>query len=194
MFSCVLVFLSGLICAQDYVIFDEEVKGKWYKPDFFKLQFAGNIGLASIGLGYEWWNEKAQSVLLYGFVPDHKGEAEIHTFTIKNTFRLYKFNLYDKFNLCPTAGFSVSFEPGENSYMRVPDKYPDGYYSPNSFYACLNLGVKSKVDFKEERKFSGLGVFFEVNTLADYVYYNIKAQEDWDDDILSFALGMNVFF
>ncbi|MCK9617085.1 MAG: hypothetical protein M0R21_04550, partial [Lentimicrobiaceae bacterium] len=28
------------------------------KPDYFKLQYAGNIGLGSAGIGYFWWKDK----------------------------------------------------------------------------------------------------------------------------------------
>jgi len=180
--------------AQNEPIENEEKKRKWYKPDYTKLQYAGNIGFMSIGLGYEWWRSNAQTDFIYGFVPYNKGEAVIHTFTLKNTFRLYKFDLYGKFNISPTLGFSLSIEPGENSHLDVPDKYPDGYYGPNSFYACLNAGLKTNFVFKEKRHFSSMDIYCEINTLADYVYYNIKAQEDWEDDILSLALGVNVFF
>lgn len=192
-FLCFLLPSTGFLFAQKDIEILEE-KEKWYKPDCFKIQHAGNIGFMSLGLGYTWWKNKAQADFIYGFVPKHKGNATIHTFTNKHTFLIYTFNIYNKYNISPTLGFSASFEPGENSYMRIPEKYPEGYYSPNSFYACLNAGLKTNFQFKEERYFSSIDIFCEVNTLADYVYYNLKAQEDWDDDILSLAAGINVFF
>lgn len=195
LFLCFLFPFSGNIFAQDdWEIIEEEEKNKWYKPDYLKIQHAGNIGFMSLGFGYGWWREVAQTDILYGYVPEHKGEATIHTFTIKNTFRLYQFNIKQKYNISPILGFSVSLEPGQNSYLRVPGKYPEGYYSTNSIYACLNLGFKSKFKFDEKRFFSSIEPFVEVNTLADYLFYNIIAQEDWEDDILSLALGVNVFF
>ncbi len=195
LFLCFIFSFSGSIFAQeDREIIEEKKINKWYMPDYIKIQYAGNIGFLSIGAGYEWWREIAQTDILYGYVPKHKGEATIHTFTVKNTFRLYQFKIKQKYNISPTFGFSVSLEPGQNSYLRVPGKYPEGYYSTNSIYACLNLGVKSKFKFDEKRFFSSIESFIEVNTLADYLYYNIKAQENWENDILSLALGVNVFF
>jgi len=179
---------------ENWTVIDEEVEGAWYAPDYFKIQYAGNIGFMSLGLGYNWWNDVAQSAFVYGYVPHGKGNATIHTFTVKNTFRLYQFNIGKKYNLSPTMGFSLSFEPGQNSYMRVPDKYPSGYYSPNSFYACINAGLKSTFMLKEERFFSNVEVYVEANTLADYVYYNIMAQEDRSKSVMSLSLGVNVFF
>ena len=166
---------------------------RWYIPDYFKIQHAGNIGFMSIGLGYEWAN-CIKSDFIYGYVPQYRGNATIHTFTIKNTFEIYRFELFQNFNLSPIAGFSLSFEPGENSFMKVPEKYPEGYYGTNSFYSCLNLGFSTNFKFKDERNFSGLDIYCELNTLGDYLYYNIIAQEDKDDIIFSMALGVNVFF
>jgi hypothetical protein len=48
--------------------------------------------------------------------------------------------------------------------------------------------------FKDKRHFSAMDLFFEVNTLADYTYYNIVAQEDRSSKIFSIALGVNMFF
>ena len=169
-------------------------KREWYKPDYIKIQFAGNIGFMSIGAGYNWWRDVAQTDLIYGYVPESKGNATIHTFTIKNTFGLYKFNIRGKYNISPLLGFSLSFEPGENSFGNLPDKYPEGYYGRNCFYACLNLGLKSKFDFAEERHFSSLEVYSEINTVADYGFYNTIAKEDRNNIIYSYALGVNLFF
>ncbi len=191
--ALVFTFPIGLK-AQDTWEMEEKDKRKWYLPSYYTVQYAGNIGFMSIGLGYDWWREKAQSAFIYGYVPETSGNATIHTFSVKNTFRLYKFEITDKYNLSPTFGFSLSLEPGENSYMRVPERYPNGYYSSNSFYACINFGLKTNFKFKDSRRFSSIDVYGEFNTLADYIYYNIIAQEDRSNNIGSFALGVNVFF
>jgi hypothetical protein len=172
----------------------EEKKRAWYKPDYTKLQYAGNIGFMSIGAGYTWWREVAQTDLIYGYVPESKGNATIHTFTLKNTFGLYKFNLFNTYNISPILGFSVSFEPGQNSFGRLPEKYPDGYYGRSCFYACLNLGLKTKFEFSEDRHFSSMEIYSELNTVADYEFYNVIAKEDRSNIIYSLALGVNMFF
>jgi len=185
---CLLWPFSLTLSAQD------KKERSWYKPDLAKYQFAGNIGFMSIGVGYNWWREVAQTDIMYGFVPEHHGDAVIHTFTLKNTFSIYEFIIFKKYNISPTMGFSISLEPGENSYMRVPDRYPDDYYGPNNIYACLNLGLKSNFRFKEERYFSSVDVYSEINTVADYGFYNAIAKEDHSLIIYSLAIGINMFF
>lgn len=41
----------------------------WSVPDYVKTQFAGNIGLISVGAGYQLFNKVVYTELLYGFVP-----------------------------------------------------------------------------------------------------------------------------
>jgi hypothetical protein len=191
LFYFIFFFCSEIICAQNA---EKEPERKWYYPDYIKIQYAGNIGFISFGQGYQWWKQKAQTDILYGYVPEFIGNATIHTFTIKNTFRLYEFSIKNRYNLSPVLGFSVSLEPGQNSYARIPDKFPDGYYSTNNIYACINLGLKLNITPKKQYYFSTVEPYFELNTLADYVYYNILAQEDRENIILSFALGVNLYF
>jgi hypothetical protein len=189
LFSCCTFLFPEIAGAQN-----EENERKWFYPDYLKTQYAGNIGFVSFGPGYQWWRQSAQTDILYGYVPYYKGNTTIHTLTVKNTFRLHEFHIINSYNLSPIIGFSVSFEPGENSYGRIPSKYPEGYYSPNNFYGCLSLGLKSKIAPKKEHYFSAFEPYAEINTLADYVFYNIVAREDKEKIIFSIALGFNLYF
>ncbi|MEE4198427.1 MAG: hypothetical protein V2I54_12345 [Bacteroidales bacterium] len=166
---------------------------KWYVPDYLKMQFAGNIGFVSFGTGYSWWKKKAQSDLIYGYVPHYHGNATIHTFTQKNSFRFLHFaNGFYHYSLY--TGFSVSFEPGENSMVTLPDKYPNGYYSPNCFYACLFVGNKLRFTLQDRYYFDSMETYLEINSVADYIFYNILADEDRSSKIFSLAVGVTFFF
>jgi len=190
----IFVFTQGFTFAQeDLSLESTKQENKWYTPDYLKMQFAGNIGFVSFGTGYSWWKEKAQSDIIYGYVPEYRGNARIHTFTQKNSFRLINFNK-PAYEFSMFTGFSVSFEPGQNSYVKIPNKYPDGYYSPNCIYACLFVGSKLTFDIGEKYYFDFIETYFEINTLADYVFYNLIAGEDRSSKIFSFALGLNFFF
>ncbi|MFP4025573.1 MAG: hypothetical protein ACLFVR_13700 [Thiohalospira sp.] len=189
-----IFFIQGLSYTQKVQAFDStKTKKKWYTPDYIKLQFAGNIGFVSFGTGYSWWKEKAQSDIIYGYVPEYHGNARIHTFTQKNSFRLINFNKRD-YEFSMFSGFSVSFEPGQNSFVQVPNKYPSGYYSPNFVYACIFLGTKLKFDIREKYYFDFIESYFEINTLGDYIFYNLIAGEEKSSKIFSLALGFSFFF
>ena len=96
----------------------------WYIPDYAKVQFAGNIGLLSVGFGYQFLNNRLYSEILYGYVPASISKAEkIHTITLKNTFPIINKKI-KAITISPITGFTASFETGNNSFLILPDKYP----------------------------------------------------------------------
>lgn len=187
------VFTQFTFAQEDLSLESTKQESKCYSPDYLKMQFAGYIGFVSFGAGYSWWKDKAQSDIIYGYVPEYRGNARIHTFTQKNSFRLINFNK-PAYEFSMFTGFSVSFEPGQHSFVKLPSKYPDGYYSPNCIYASLFMGSKLMFDIGEKYYFDFIETYFEINTLADYVFYNLIAGEDRSPIIFSFALGLNFFF
>lgn len=167
------------------------VKSK-YLPDYAKFQFAGNIGFVSMGGGYSFLSDRINMDLMYGFVPESEGGDEIHSITQKNTFGLYSHNI-KHLKFMWTTGFFINYEAGENSYVTLPDHYPDDYYSPNAFHFGLFIGLKAqrKIPNKYIHK---LDYFAEIGTLAKYAYYNVLAEEDRYHDIFSLAVGINLHF
>ena len=92
-----------------------EKEKSWYVPDYVKTQFAGNIGLVSLGAGYQLFNKVLYTELLYGYVPEAKSDADrIHLITLKNTFPIYRKKLGNDFIITPIAGFTTSYEIGTN--------------------------------------------------------------------------------
>lgn len=85
------LFLSNTF-AQDAILIQDKAKEKaWYEPDYAKMQFAGNLGVLSVGVGYQLFNKVVYTELLYGYVPVSISKAnEIHLISIKNTFPLYR--------------------------------------------------------------------------------------------------------
>src|SRR5687768_4863927 len=58
-------------------------------PEFWQLQYAGNIGFVSAGLGYGFVEDKVRAFLIYGYVPkSFAGSTSAHLFTLKSTVRL----------------------------------------------------------------------------------------------------------
>lgn len=117
--------LSGF--AQDSHTTDTD--RKWWIPDHFVGQFAGNIGLFSVGPGYSYAKDKVQSDILYGYVPSFESNTSIHLLTVKTSWHPYTIQLSELFDLQPLrlgTGFSYSYGP--QFYTRLPKRYPDNYY------------------------------------------------------------------
>ncbi|MFQ3297768.1 MAG: hypothetical protein ACI921_001761, partial [Polaribacter sp.] len=107
-----LLFLSNTF-AQDAILIQDKAKEKaWYEPDYAKMQFAGNLGVLSVGVGYQLFNKVVYTELLYGYVPVSISKAnEIHLISIKNTFPLYRKKI-GNYTVSPIAGFTGSLETG----------------------------------------------------------------------------------
>jgi hypothetical protein len=153
----IVLFFASSAFAQD----STSVKVKsWYIPDYATVQFAGNIGFFSVGIGYQLFNDHLYSELLYGYVPPAISKAEqIHTITLKNTFPLYT-KKFSTFSLSPIAGLTASYETGNNSFVVLPDKYPKGYYYPNAFHLTLFVGAKVHKDFTNQQIIKGADFYF----------------------------------
>jgi len=171
------------------------VKAKsWYVPDYAKVQFAGNVGLISVGIGYGFLNNNLYSELLYGYVPESVSEAEvIHTITIKNTFSILN-KKAKTIILSPIAGFTASYETGNNSFVKLPDIYPDDYYNTNAFHFTFFIGAKAHKDFSNNAILKGVDLYFEVGSVDTYLWYGIISKEVTINQIFSSAIGINLYF
>jgi hypothetical protein len=185
------------ITAQDSTYVKGKTKAKekaWYIPDYVKMQFAGNLGLLSVGAGYEVINNVLYSELLYGFVPKSISNAEsIHLISIKNTFPIFTKQIGD-FTLSPIAGFTTSVETGNNSFLTLPDKYPKGYYFPSAIHFTLFVGAQVHKEFKNQKIFKGADLYLEVGTVETYLFFALSTKEVTFNDVFSSAIGINFYF
>jgi len=169
-------------------------KRSWYIPDYGKIQFAGNIGFFSLGIGYQFFNNHLYSELLYGYVPVSISKAkQIHTITIKNTFPVFT-KQFNTIALSPITGFAASVETGNNSFVKLPDEYPEDYYCTNAFHFTLFIGAKVYMDFINEKIIKGADIYIEIGTVDAYLYYAIISEEVKISQILSTAIGVNLYF
>lgn len=167
----------------------------WYVPDYTKIQFAGNIGFVSLGVGYQLFHKVLYSELLYGYVPKSVSKADrIHLLTIKNTFPIYRKKLSETLTITPIAGFTTSYEIGTNSFTSLPSVYPDGYYVPNAFHFTLFGGGLIHKDFKKKNIFSGADLYVELGTVETYLWYTITSSEVKVNDVFSASFGFNFYF
>ena len=189
-----LLFFSNTF-AQDAILIQDKAKEKaWYEPDYAKMQFAGNLGLLSVGVGYQLFNKVLYTELLYGYVPVSISKAnEIHLISIKNTFPLYRKKI-GNYTVSPIAGFTGSLETGNNSFLVLPDKYPKGYYVPSAIHFTLFIGVLVHKDFGISKRIKGIDFYYELGTVETYLWSAITSKEIGLNAIFSTAIGINLYF
>lgn len=163
-------------------------------PDHAKIQFAGNIGFLSAGIGYDTFGGKLNSDLLIGYLPEYIGQTTVLTISQKNTFNFRNFSFQPINRLNVIAGFSVNVESGRNSFLKLPEYYPDGYYSTNSVTIGVFTGLKYKGKYNSDSRIKNIEYYAEIGTLATYLYYTFYNEDYFNTDIYSLALGINLKF
>lgn len=188
----ILVLFFNNSYAQEAISVKEK---SWYVPDYVKAQFAGNIGLFSVGAGYQLFDKVLYSELLYGFVPESASRADnIHLITIKNTFPLYRKVIGENLTITPIAGFTTTLDIGTNSFTTLPSIYPEGYYVPTAVHFTLFGGAMVHKDFKKPKFFKGVDFYVEFGTVETYLWYAFATKEVDLVDVFSLDLGVNFYF
>jgi hypothetical protein len=170
---------------------------KWYKPDHFVIQFAGNIGLLSVGPGYSYLNDKVHTELMYGYVPGFEANTSIHILTAKNSFHPWQIDLKKGYLFEPLKiGTGLSYSFGPQFYTRLPKRYPDKYYwwAPSlRFTPFVGSTISRKVG-DENTAIKRIEFYAEIGTTdLDLVSkFSNKSLSTWD--ILNVALGTKLVF
>ena len=190
------VFLLSLLImhdgiAQDTISIRER---KWYAPDFAHLQYAGNIGFISGGVGFSSRLRNYQLALLYGYVPKAIAGVRIHTLTAKNTFPILRYPLKNNQTLIPYVGLGLSFEVGGNAFFLMPSHFPESYYDyPKNMRVLAYGGAKVQHLFQTDwHGVRGIEFFAEAGTVDLYVWYKAMSQEIKLNQIFSLAVGANI--
>lgn len=167
---------------------------RWYLPHYLPVQFAGNIGFLSTGVGYTSNNENYQLSLLYGYAPRAMAGVEIHTIAAKNIFPLSRHAMKNSQTLIPYVGLGLTVEIGGNSFFRQPDHYPEGYYDfPKNLHVIAYGGVKLQRLLPDDfRMFRGVEFFAEAGTVDIYLWYKAMSNQIKFHQVFSLALGVNL--
>jgi hypothetical protein len=187
-----VVFWSNASTPEDSTKSSTWKKRAWFAPHYFPVQYAGNIGFLSAGIGYGARKDNYQLSLVYGYAPPSVAGVRIHTLTAKNIFHLYRFYLSEKRTLIPYAGLGLSFELGGRSFFRLPKNMPHGYYDfPKSVHLVASGGIKLRYMTNNSKAFRGVEFFTEACTIDAYVWYKFLSEEVKMRHILSLAVGVH---
>lgn len=170
-------------------------KSKLHKfiPHYFKTQFAGNIGLISIGAGYRLAHDHLLTEALYGYVPASVSQGNrIHTITIKNTYAILKPKA-KKHHITPLVGLTASVETGNNSFVRLPEQFPENYYSTNAFHFTGFVGAKHHIKLNSSKVFKAIEYYYEIGSVDTHLWYKILSPEVKWRQVGSSALGVNFY-
>ena len=178
-----LVFISANIFAS--VNKDKKLAKKVFAPDYLNFQYAGNLGLGSVGIGYISKNEKHNFGLSYGYLPSSINGVEVHTVSAKGAFNFRKHKLSEKAFLNGYIGTNLLYSITDNTYLKFPKYFPSDYYFANAVHFAPFLGIKIG-SRKCITKFS----YIELGTLDYYLFNRIKYRRSKFSDSLNLCMGL----
>jgi hypothetical protein len=192
----VMILVALLCCSQGLAQSDvSEGRKPWMVPDYIRTQYAGNIGLISVGVGFNVFDDNLQVDLLYGYVPTSVANLDVHNITVKTNTVLYNARISSDCTISPLLiGFSLSLALGDSYFVSVPGRYPANYYWPTALRLGLYIGSKIHRTLDNTFGLSGIDFYFEAGTVD--IYLRNYLQSDHIDlwDIVSFGAGTSIHF
>ncbi len=147
-------------------------RNRWYAliPTHFKLQYAGNMGFLSGGIGWDYGKRgQWETDIFLGFLPKYESDKAKMTFTLKQTYNPWSIQIAkSKFAFEPlSTGLYFNTVFNEEFWARHPKKYADGYYDFNTkIRTNIFIGERFSINVPEEHRFfdNKITFFYEVST------------------------------
>lgn len=163
-------------------------------PTQLVIQNAGNMGIVSLGVGWEYGKRTQwETHLLWGFIPKYDSSKAHLTSTLKQNYVPWSISFNDWLALEPLeATVYVNTVYGHEFWRSQPGRYPDKYYEALSTKFRLNVGVGQRLAFNlnpDKYFFKGVTFFYEVSSCDLYIRSLFQGTGISFWDILGLSLG-----
>lgn len=165
----------------------------WIAPDQLKLQFAGNVGFLSPGVGYAWLDRRLEADLLFGWVPRAVGGEDIISVTAKLTWLPWEIDVSRRWFLQPlSTALQVTYTFGDEYFVTLPSRYRPHYYD---FPTALRAGVAfgGALGRRGSGRIRELAVYAELVAIDTMLFLWAGNREALGPaDVFSLALGVRL--
>lgn len=170
-------------------------------PTHTKLQFAGNMGLLSVGTGWDYGKrDQWETDLLFGILPKYDSNRTKLTFTVKQNYIPWKLPIGESdFSAEPlTCGLYLNTVFGDEFWVHEPERYPQGYYGFSSkvrIHVFLGQRLTYTIPARYRVTARAVTLFYEVSTCDLYVVsaFTNRYLRPHDYLCLSFGVKLQLF-
>lgn len=159
-------------------------------PYYAKMQYAGNMGLASVGLGKTYFKDRLTLDFNYGYLPKELNGSQVHTLALKSAYQFRKHQLL-VFDIRCYTGVSLNYALTDNTYLSYPDYFPSNYYNSNAFHLNPFLGIRFTLPEKKDKS-GAFGIYAELGTVDYKIWYAVANKEIKPDDIWNLCFGITI--
>ena len=151
--------------------------------------------MVSVGMGRTHANRAIESAFVYGFTPKFDAPRAIHTLSHQVVWQnsdqwrgqRYDWNFF--------AGINTSFViSGGETFVSLPDRYPDNYYSPNAVRFYGFFGIRGTRWADSRRRINQKSLFIALNTHDQSIRYFINDPKTGYRNLFSLSFGVTVYF
>lgn len=166
------------------------------RPDNYGIQYAGSIGLISIGTGWEYGkNNRWQTDFLIGYVPKYDTDIRKITLTLRQTFTPWSIPLNDRISYSPLrAGVFISTTLGRKFWYNAPDKYPKDYYTfSTKLRGNIFVGQSFNIKVSDKKKaLNSVSFYYDIHTSDLMLITRVQNSSLSHFDYLGIALGIKI--
>ncbi|MBP1640726.1 MAG: hypothetical protein H6Q17_2309 [Bacteroidetes bacterium] len=189
MIRIMFLLLAGML-SLPVSVFAQKNHAGYLRPDVVEIQYAGNYGLMSLGLGQEFCKDILSSYLVLGYLPKAVNGVEVKSLAVKNTIQMKQFDFRNN-RLQLYTGVSVIYYKVHNTYTRFPKYFPKGYYDfPTSLHAAPLIGSSFLWNTTKNK----LAFFWEFATLDYYLINYFKNRSMNFLNLWNLSFGMTLHF
>ena len=180
----------------------DQEKQNWLIPRYAKIQYAGSMGLVSVGVGWEYGKkDQWETDFMIGYVPKYTTDRAKVCVTLKENYTPWKLrtrnqNLYMEPLTC---GLYVNTILDDDFWVKTPKKYPGPYYS-FSTKVRLNIYIGQRMTYEinpnKGQHSKSISAFYEISSNDLYIVSalgNRKYFHPSDYLRLSFGVKMQWF-
>lgn len=164
-------------------------------PKYAKAQFAGSIGMLSMGVGWDYGKGRWETDALFGLIPRNSDKHAMVTFTLKQNYLPWKINLNDDIFFEPlNCGLFLNTLLDGDFWVKEPDRYPKGYYGFSTKVRIhVFVGERLTYKFKRQDMFAkSISVFYEINASDLYLINAFTNSYLKPKDYLSLSFGIKL--
>ncbi len=161
-------------------------------PFHLQLQYAGNMGLGSIGIGKSFFNNNLTLTAIYGYLPKKISTVTVHTLALKTCVYMVRFSPVTNFNIGLYTGLNVMYGITENTFVKLPSHYPKAYYPPTALHASFFLGLNHNLSINKWKWTNLFSVFTEIGTMEYQIYNALRNKNVHFADIVNISAGISV--
>ena len=159
-------------------------------------QYAGNMGVLSLGVGWEYGKHgQWETNLLFGYLPKFRSDRAKITITLKENF--IPWGLYVKGGWLAeplSCGLYLNTILDGDFWDRQPERYPDNYYPYLSTKVRINVFLGQRmtkiIPHNKRKTIKSITFFYEVSTCDVYLRTMIQDRKVTLWDIIGLSIGI----